>query len=252
MLRVLLLLLVTTNLAAAEVRVFAAASLSDALTEIASAYERRTGDRVVFNFAGSSVLARQIELGAPADLFFSADEAKMDALQKRGLIDPRTRVSLLSNVLVIAGDGIASPRDLIGKRVAVAEPESVPAGIYARTYLERIGLWRHIAPNVVPTASVRAALAALRAGNVDAAIVYRTDVCSGRLQPADCDGRKPRDGLKHHDGRKPVATFVIRDGPPISYPLAAITRSPAARRFLAHLRTKAALDVFARHGFVIQ
>lgn len=226
MLRLLLTLILATNVAAAEIRVFAAASLSDALTEIGASYERRSGDRVVFNFAGSNVLARQIEEGAPADLFFSADEAKMDRLQQRGLIDRRTRVSLLSNVLVIAGDGITSPRDLLGKRVALAEPESVPAGIYARTYLERIGLWRQIAPNVVPTENVRAALAALEAGNVDAAIVYRTDTKR--------------------------AAFVIRDGPPISYPLAAITRSPAARRFLAYLRSKAALDVFAKHGFLIR
>ncbi|HUP59620.1 MAG TPA: molybdate ABC transporter substrate-binding protein [Thermoanaerobaculia bacterium] len=238
MLRLLLLLSIATNVAAAEIRVFAAASLSDALTEIAAAYEKKSGDHIVFNFASSSLLARQIELGAPADLFFSADEAKMDALQKRGLIDPRTRVSLLSNTLVIAGANITSPRDLIGRRVALAEPDSVPAGIYARTYLERIGLWRQIAPNVIPTENVRAALAALETGNVDAAIVYRTDVRSGRLQPAG--------------GLKPAATFEIRDGPPISYPLAAVTRNPAARRFLTHLRSKTALDVFAKHGFLIR
>lgn len=224
MLRLVLILLFAANAAAAEVRVFAAASLTDALQEIARKYERQTGDRVVFNFGASSTLARQIELGAPADLFFSADEAKMDALAKRGLIDRATRVSVLSNRLALVG--VASPRELAGKRIALAEPSSVPAGIYARIWLQKIGLWEKVKANVVPTDNVRAALAAVRSGNVDAAIVYRTDFKGG------------------HE---------IKDSPPISYPFAAVKGAPApARRFLAYVRSKPALEVFRRHGFLIR
>src|SRR5688572_13336355 len=136
MLRALLtLLLLTSCVQGSEVRVFAAASLTDALTEIGTAYERRTGERIVFNFGASSTLARQIERGAPADLFLSADEAKMD------MVAVTERVSVLSNTLIVVGANIRSPRDLVGKKVALAEPSSVPAGIYAKQYLTKIGLW---------------------------------------------------------------------------------------------------------------
>ncbi|HEX2123369.1 MAG TPA: molybdate ABC transporter substrate-binding protein [Thermoanaerobaculia bacterium] len=224
MLRLLFAIVFAANASAAEVRVFAAASLSDALQEIARSYEQRTGERIAFNFGASSTLARQIELGAPADLFFSADEAKMDALVRRGLIDRASRASVLSNRLLIVG--VASPRDLPGKRIALAEPSSVPAGIYARLWLQKAGLWEKVKANVIPTDNVRAALAAVRSGNVDAAIVYRTDVKGG---------------------------YEIEDGPPISYPFAAVENAPAnARRFLAYARSKPALDVFRRHGFLIR
>ena len=205
---------------------FAAASLTDALTEIGADYERRTGERVVFNFGASSTLARQIERGAPADLFLSADEAKMDS------IAVTDRVSVLSNTLVIVGADIRSPRDLVGKTVALAEPSTVPAGIYAKEYLTRIGLWSAIEPNVVPTDNVRAALAAVHSGNADAAIVYKTDSKNG------------------------FAFEVPRsEGPPISYPFAVVRDAgnpEGARRFLAHFRSKEALSIFARHGFVIR
>ena len=224
--RLLLLLLLAADVSAAEVRVFAAASLGDALLSIARVYEQQTGDHVVFNFGASSTLARQIELGAPADVFLSADEAKMDWLQQRGLIDKATRASVLSNKLAIVGNGIRSPRDLIGKKVALAEPSSVPAGIYARTWLTRIGLWKKIEPNVIPTEHVRAALAAVSSGNADAAIVYVTDT--------------------------PHVSYVVNDGPPISYPFAVVTNAEnpqAARRFLAFARSKTALAIFKKYGF---
>ena len=225
MFRVLALLLALSCTRTPEVRVYAAASLTDALREIGAAYEQQTGERVVFNFAGSNVLARQIREGAPADLFLSADEASMDA------VAPHERASVLSNTLVVVGEGIRSPRDLIGKRVALAEPSSVPAGIYARQYLTKIGLWEAVAPNVVPTANVRAALAAVASGNVDAAIVYRTDATRG------------------------FAFEIPRhEGPRISYPFAVLTEAdnPAgARRFLAYLTSKPSLAVFERHGFLV-
>lgn len=235
--RLLAALLLALPLAAAEVRVLAAASLTEALQEIGRDYERRSGDRVIFSFGGSSTLARQIEAGAPADLFLSADEAKMNTLARRGLIDPRTRVSVLSNRLVIVvprtgGRALENPRDLVHcRRIAIAEPSSVPAGIYARQYLQTLGIWNAVSRKIVPAENVRAALAAVAAGNVDAAIVYRTDA---RIQ------------------KNVRVVHEVRNGPRISYPFAVVARPErpaAARRFLAHLRSRTARDIFARHGF---
>src|SRR6266571_2206642 len=129
---------------AGELTVFAAASLSDALKEIAVIYEKQSGDRVVFNFGASSTLARQIEEGAPADVFFSADEAKMDGLETNARLLKETRKSRLSNALVIivtADSSLAIPSasklaDSAIKRLALADPKAVPAGIYSKTYLE--------------------------------------------------------------------------------------------------------------------
>src|SRR5262245_35902609 len=137
------------QLRASEVEVFAASSLTDSLKEIAAAYQKASTNKIVFNFGASSMLARQIEEGAPADVFFSADEAKMDALEKRGLIVPETRKSLLSNtlVIVVAADStlkIASPEDLANpsiKNIALADPKAVPAGIYSKEFLQKRNLW---------------------------------------------------------------------------------------------------------------
>src|ERR1051325_1761602 len=158
---------------AVEITVSAAASLSDALKEIAATYEKQSGDRIHYNFSASSLLARQIEAGAPVDLFFSADEAKMDQLEKKGLILKETRKSRLSNTLVIVvpaaeRSSIASPKDLTArniKRIALAEPKTVPAGIYAKEYLEKQNLWPVLRTKVIPTDNVRAALAAVEGGD---------------------------------------------------------------------------------------
>jgi molybdate transport system substrate-binding protein len=222
-------LLIAGPLSAAEVRVFAAASLREALEEIARNYK---GDEIVFSFGASSMLARQIQEGAPADLFLSADEEKVNGLRKRGLIVASS--SVLSNSLVIVVPKDAPSRRLIDMRaIALAEPSSVPAGIYARLYLQRIGLWERVKSKVIPTDNVRSALAAVESGNVDAAIVYRTDA---RIA-----------------NQVRVAFLVPREqAPKISYPFALVKGArPAAQRLLAHLRSKAALDVFAKHGFVI-
>jgi molybdate transport system substrate-binding protein len=237
----LALFLPATAALAAEVRVFAAASLTDALQEIGAAYERQSSDDLVFHFAASNLMARQIERGAPADLFLSADERTMNALAAQRLIRNNTRVSLLSNTLVVVvprdgGKTIAAPRDLAGLSLALAEPSTVPAGVYAKSWLEKTGVWARVAANVVPTENVRAALAAVAAGNVDAAIVYKTDA-----QISD----KVR-----------IALEVPRaEGPAISYPFAVLRDAEAPRaaeRFLVYLRSKAALDVFVRHGFLLQ
>jgi molybdate transport system substrate-binding protein len=230
-------------LAAAEITVFAAASLADALREIAAAYEPASGDRVVLNLAASSTLARQIEEGAPADLFLSADEAKMDALAKQGLLLAGTRKSVLSNTLVVVVPAdsqlaIAGAADLAApgiRAIALAEPQTVPAGIYAKQSLRSLGLWAKLSDRVVPTENVRAALAAVESGNVDAGIVYRTDAGISRKVRVACE--VPRAA-----------------GPPISYPFAVLGGSrqkEAARRFLAHLESPAGLAVFRQHGFLV-
>jgi molybdate transport system substrate-binding protein len=214
--------------------VFAAASLSDALTEIGATYP---GGKVIFNFAASNTLARQIEEGAPADLFISADEEKMDWLQEKNLIAADTRKSLLSNTLVIVTDGMAitKPRDLLRvRRIALAEPSTVPAGIYAKKFLQNVHLWERLEQKVIPTENVRAALAAVEAGNADAAIVYKTDV-----------SKKVR-----------VAYEITEpEAPKISYAFAvtAAAENPAAaRKFLEFLSSKEAMAVFKRHGFGVR
>jgi molybdate transport system substrate-binding protein len=229
---------------AAEIHIFAAASLSDALKEVATGFEKQSGDRLVFNFGASSTLARQIIEGAPADLFFSADEARMDALEKQKLLVGGSRTRRLSNSLVIVGrvDGsvaLRSAADLTNasvQRIALADPKAVPAGVYARAYLQELGLWVRIAPKVIPTENVRAALAAVETGNVEAGIVYKTDAAvSARVK---------------------VLYEVPRAvGPDISYPMALIQGSPqpaAARKCLDYLNSDAAGKVFEKFGFILQ
>jgi molybdate transport system substrate-binding protein len=229
--------------AAEEITVFGAASLTDALQEIGAAYEKESGDRVVYNFAASSLLARQIDEGAPADLFLSADEASMDRLEKHHRLVAGTRKSLLSNTLVVVVPAdstlkIGKIEDLAGSPVrvlALAEPQTVPAGIYAKAYLRQKGLWNRVIDRVVPTENVRAALAAVAGGNAEAGIVYKTDA-----------------GISQ---KVRIALEISRaDGPRISYPAAAIAESPhaaAARKLLAYLESPAALEVFRRYGFLI-
>lgn len=243
MLRTLLLLLVCSLADAADIRVSAAASLSNALKEIGANYAAKSGDKPVFNFGGSNILARQIEEGAPVDLFFSADEATMDALTQKGRIVAETRRSPLSNSLVIivaaaAGAEIKTPQDLAAaavKHVALADPKAVPAGVYARQYLQSLGLWGAIEPKVVPTENVRAALAAVESGNVAAGIVYRTDAGSSK---------------------KVKIAFAVpaKDGPAIRYPMALIKDAPqpeAARKFFDHLGSAEAARVFEKFGFIV-
>lgn len=239
-----LVALLTTALRAAEVSVFAAASLTDAMKELASAYESESGDKLVFNFAGSNALARQIKEGAPADVFFSADEAQMGGLEKAGLIAEGSRKSVLSNSLVFAApkdSAITSltPQDLTQptiKRLALADTKTVPAGIYSKAYLEKLGLWKEVEPKVIPTENVRAALAAVESGNVDAGIVYKTDASISKAV-------------------KVVFEVPAKEGPDISYPIAVIKESKnpeAAQKFLDYLKSEPALTVFRKYGFIIQ
>ena len=220
---------------ATEVHVSAAASLTDALKAIAADYEKTTADRIVFNFGSSGMLERQIEEGAPCDLFISADEARMNGLQVKKLIDPATRVSILSNVLVLVvpDQGGTSDLEKAGK-IAIGDPATVPAGTYTRQYLQKARLWDRLHPKLVPLENVRAVLAAVASGNVDAGFVYRTDAMIS----------------KHVRVAR-----AITDAPPISYPFAitANAQSPdAARHFLAYLQSKPAVEVFRKLGFIVR
>lgn len=232
------------SLRAEDLQIFAAASLTDALKEIAPAYETASGNKLHFNFAGSNILARQIQESAPADVFISADEAKMDALQKAGLILDASRKALLFNtlVVVIGADSslkFDSPEALTQpaiKRIALADPKGVPAGVYAQQYLEKIGLWDAVKDRVVPTENVRAALAAVEAGNAEVGIVYKTDAGISKLV-------------------KIAYEVPASEGPDISYPVAVVKESKvlgAAQNFLTYLRSDAVAAVFKKFGFGVK
>ncbi|HEY6148784.1 MAG TPA: molybdate ABC transporter substrate-binding protein, partial [Thermoanaerobaculia bacterium] len=177
----ILLALLAQPAGAGEILVFAAASLAEAMQEIGKTFEARTGTTARFSVGASSDLARQIRAGAPADVFFSADTAQMDELEKAGLVRKSDRREFLSNVLVVVVPKsstlrITEAKDLVAlPRIAVADPAAVPAGKYAKKWLESLGLWAQAAPKVVPTLDVRAALAAVETQAAPAAVVYTTD-----------------------------------------------------------------------------
>jgi molybdate transport system substrate-binding protein len=228
-----------TQAPSGRILVFAAASLTESLEELGAAFERRAGVGVDFSFGASSDLERQIEAGAPADVFFSADTAKMDALERAGLVARADRREFLSNVLVVvvpenSTARIASANDLAAlPRIALADPAAVPAGIYAKQWLTSAGVWREIAPKVVPTLDVRAALAAVAGGDVPAGVVYATDAALEK-------------GTR--------IAMRVADGPPILYSLAALpgSKNPsAAKAFAAFLAGPQARAVFEKRGFRI-
>jgi molybdate transport system substrate-binding protein len=238
-----LLMMPISYATAADLHVFAAASLTDAMKEIGAGFEKQSGARVSLNFGASNLLARQIEEGAPADIFLSADEAKMNQLQKNGWIDQSSRQDLLGNSLVIVAPAdasltISTPADLSRpeiKKIALADPAAVPAGIYAREFLTRQALWEKLQTKVVPTENVRAALAAVEAGNADAAFVYKTDAAISKRV-------------------RVVYAVPKEDAPTIRYPMAIVKETKnraAAEQFIAYLRSEAATAVFERLGFVV-
>ena len=225
------------------ITVSAAISLTDALSAIAADYGAAGRGGVRFNFGPSNLLSRQIVSGAGVDLFFSADEAQMDVVAKEGLLKDGTRIDLLGNQLavVVPSDRprtFTSMRQIADpalKRIAIGDPAAVPAGVYAKQYLEKEGLWPALEPRLVPTGSVRAALAAVESGAADAAIVYRTDARVAR--------------------RATVAWVVALDrGPRIVYSVAIMKAAPnpsEAARFLEFLRGAEATRIFERFGFTV-
>jgi molybdate transport system substrate-binding protein len=219
--------------------VSAAISLTDALQEVEKAYANAGGGPVRFNFGGSNVLARQIVNGAPADVFISADEAQMNYADERGAIDRASRVELLSNRLAVvtprgSGRTIKAVNELAElKRIAVADPAAVPAGVYARQFLEETGVWDRIQSRLVPLGNVRAALTAAESGAADAAIIYESDAAaSSRVE----------------------VSFVVTGpaAPRIVYPAALVAASKnreAAATFLAFLRGPEARTIFRKYKF---
>lgn len=226
-----------------EILVSAAASLTDVLNEISGNYQSKSKHGVRFNFGPSSALARQIEAGAPADLFFSADLPQMNALDKNGRLERGTRQNLLSNQLVIIVPAdfkttISSVKDLLKtavKKIALAEPSSVPVGVYSRRYLADEGFWNQLKDKVVPMQDVRATLAAVESGNVEAGFVYKTDAAiSNKVRI--------------------VFEVPIEKGPKITYPVAIVKeskRKEAARDFMNYLQKPAAKSAFRKYGFVV-
>ncbi len=236
-----LLALTTALLPAADLRVSAAASLSETMTEISALYEKTHGEKLQLNFGGSNALARQIKAGAPCDVFFSADEPTLEQLRAEDLLHENSITKLLGNSLVvIAPTGsplkISSARDLAApaiRRLALGDPAAVPAGVYARKWLESQAVWDLISPKVVATENVRGALAAVSSGNAEAGIVYKTDAMIST--------------------EVAVAYEVpASQTTPIVYPIAATKSSPnpgKAIRFIAFLQTQPAAAIFKKHGF---
>lgn len=225
--------------ASESILVSAAISLTDALQEVHAAYAAAGGGDVRFNFAGSNVLARQIVNGAPADVFISADEAQMNYAQERGAIDGSSRFDLLANRLAVVTrrDNAGSVPDAAAltqvRRIAIGDPAAVPAGAYARQFLERAGLWDRVQSRLIPLGNVRAALAAVESGGADAAIVYESDAAAST---------------------RVALAFVVSGpaAPRIVYPAAVVTRSgkrQEAVKFLRFLRGPEALAIFRKYRF---
>ena len=224
--------------------VFAAASVKTALDAIVADWRRQTGTRATISYAASSVLAKQIENGAPAGLFISADLEWMDYLQERRLIDPKTRIDLLGNSLVLvapANSAVAVPIApgfplaalLGGGRLAMADPAGVPAGRYGKAALTALGAWPAVAGRIAAAENVRAALLLVARGEAPLGIVYKTDVTA-------------------EPGVRIVGTFPADSHPPIVYPMAlTMTAHPDAPAFAAYLRGPAASALFAAQEFVV-
>ncbi|MFK7745209.1 MAG: molybdate ABC transporter substrate-binding protein [Roseobacter sp.] len=232
--------------AAQDVVVFAAASMKEAIEEIAVSFTEETGTVVRTSFAGSSTLARQIEFGAPADVFISANPAWMDQLADSGAVDQVTRVDLVGNSLVLIGIAktakpvtISANLDidqlLQGGKLAMALVDAVPAGIYGKAALTHFGLWDHVKDEVAQADNVRAAMALVTLGATPAAIVYATDALAD-----------PRVAV--------LAEFPAQSHPPIVYPAALTTRARSlnAPRFLDYLQSPGADEVFKRYGFTVK
>ncbi|MDX2309275.1 MAG: molybdate ABC transporter substrate-binding protein [Hyphomicrobium sp.] len=236
----------TSDVPARTVTVFAAASLKNALDAVGKSYAA-SGGKLIASYAASSALAKQIEQGAPADIFISSDLDWMDYLASNGLIRSETRADLLGNSLVLVAPAASTVDlsiapgfkllDALGAegRLAVADPASVPAGKYARQALEHLGVWGAVEPRLVPTENVRAALALVALGEVPLGIVYRTDALADPKV-------------------KVVGTFPADSHKPIIYPIAAVEKSAnsaEADRFLAFLKTAPAATIFREQGFTV-
>lgn len=229
--------------AAQDITVFAAASLKNALDDVNAAFTKDTGVKVTASYAASSALAKQLETGAPADVFISADLQWMDYVDGKNLMKKDTRYNLLGNKLVL----IAGKDSKIGEvkidqgfdiaklagdgRIAVADVKAVPAGLYAKAALEKLGSWAAAEPKLAQAENVRATLAFVARGETPIGIVYETDA---KVEP----------------NVKTIAYFPDSSYPPVTYPVAATASAKAdAAKYLNYLRGSAAKSVFEKYGF---
>ncbi|NTJ33588.1 molybdate ABC transporter substrate-binding protein [Agrobacterium rhizogenes] len=232
-------------LAADKITVFAAASMKNALDNLDAAFTKETGKQVTVSYAASGPLAKQLENGAPADVFISADKNWMDYVAEKKLIKDDSRVDLLGNklVLVAAKDkakpiAIKQGLDLAGLlgdgRLAIGQPESVPAGKYGKAALEKLGIWPSVEKKVAGAESVRAALALVSRGEAPYGIVYQTDVSAD-------------------PGVAVVGTFPEDSHPPIVYPIAitATSTNPDTQAYVDYLKSAKAVPFFEHEGFTV-
>ncbi len=230
---------------AENLMVFAAGSLTDVIDTLAADFQHSTGEEVTVSFASSSTLARQIEQGAPADVFISAAPDWMDYLEQRDYVEPGSRFNLLTNRLVLIAPQTSKVQLKIAanfplaerlgdERLAMGDPDHVPAGIYGRTALENLAVWTQVAPQVARSDTVRIALALVARGEAPLGIVYQSDTV---VEPEV----------------RIVDTFPASSHPPIVYPAAGIAgrNHPAAEKWLVFLRSDAAKAVFERYGFAV-
>jgi molybdate transport system substrate-binding protein len=243
---VIAILLAAPAMAQDKITVFAAASLRNALNEVDAAFGKEAGAAVTASYAASSALAKQIEQGAPADVFISADTQWMDYLAARKLIAAGTRTDLLGNTLVLIaakdskiehveiGSGFDLAKLAGNGRIAVADVRAVPAGLYAKAALEKLGAWTAAQPKLAQAENVRAALAYVARGEAPLGIVYATDA---KVEP----------------GVKIVGTFPASSHPPIMYPVAAMAGhdNAAVKRYLEFLRSRATRAIFDNYGFSV-
>lgn len=228
------------------ITIFAAASLRNALDDAAKAYEQSTGNKIVISYAASSALAKQIEQGAPADIFISADLDWMNYVEKKSLIKADTRFNLLGNRLVLIAPKVSSVslkiangfplgQTLGDNRIAMANVKAVPAGKYGHAALEKLGVWKEVEPKVAQAANVRAALALVAQGEAPLGIVYESDAAA-----------EPK--------VKIVDAFPDDTHPPIIYPiaiLAATKNADADKAFINYLKTPEAQAFFTKQGFTV-
>ena len=229
----------------AKLIVFAAASLKDALDEVNATYQHQKGQETATSYAASSTLAKQIEAAAPADIFISADLDWLDYLAKRNLIKPETRANLLGNRLVliapVASGGKLSiapnftlAQALGNGRLAIADPNGVPAGRYGKAALESLGVWSSVADRLAPAENVRATLALVSRGEAPLGIVYQTDANSDK-------------------GVQIVGIFPDNSHPPLIYPIAVVaaSTSPGAPGYVAFLKAPTARPILEKQGFTV-
>jgi molybdate transport system substrate-binding protein len=228
-----------------DLLVFGAASLKNALDDADAQYQRDAGHQIVVSYGASSALAKQIEGGAPADIFISADLDWMDYVAEHKLIKPETRFNLLGNKLVLVaradsninltiGPNFPLAQALGNDRLAMAEPSAVPAGKYGKAALEALGVWPSVAAKVAPAQDVRATLLLVSRGEAPLGIVYQTDAAADK-------------------GLKIVGAFPESTHPPIIYPIAITSTStnPGAVAYIGYLKSAAAKPAFEKQGFVV-